>query len=70
MRYLEMLSFPSVCWYVLQDGECGKTSLFGAVRYDEEESVQALYKIHEGFAATETYMIAVEEQTHRIYLSV
>jgi len=47
-----------------------ETTLFRVVRYDEEESVQALYKIHEGFAATETYMIAVEEQTHRIYLSV
>ena len=70
MRYLEMLSFPSVCWHVLHDGECGKTSLFRAARYDGEESVQALYKIHEGFAATEGNMITVEEQMHRIYLPV
>jgi hypothetical protein len=42
VRYLEMLLFPDVCWYVLHDGECGKTSLFRAVRYDGEESVQAL----------------------------
>ena len=65
-----MFSFPGVCWYVLHDEECGNTSLFRAVRYDGEESVQALYKIHEGFVATEDYMIAVDEQTHRIYLPV
>ncbi len=65
-----MLSFPGVCWYVLHDGECGKTSLFRAVRHDEEESVQALYKIHEGFAATDVYTVSVDEQMHRIYLPV
>jgi hypothetical protein len=70
VRYLEMLSFPGVCWYVLHDGECGKTSLFRAVRYDEEESVHVLYKIHEGFAETNDYMVAIGEQTHRIYLPV
>ena len=32
--------------------------------------MQALYKIHEGLAATEGNMIAVDEQTHRIYLPV
>jgi hypothetical protein len=61
VKYLEMLSFPGVCWYVLHDGECGKTSLFRAIGYDEDESVQALYKIHEGFAATEDCMVAVDE---------
>ena len=65
-----MFSFPGVCWYVLHDEECGNTSLFRAVRYDGEESVQALFKIHEGFAATEAYIVAVDEQTYRIYLHV
>jgi hypothetical protein len=45
----------------------GETSLFRAVRYDEEESVQALHKIHEGFAARDDYIIAIDEQMHRTY---
>jgi hypothetical protein len=56
VRYLEMFSFPDVYWYVLHDGEYGKTSLFRAARYDEEESMQALYKIQEGLAATDEHM--------------
>lgn len=51
-----MFSFPGVCWYVLHDGEYGKTSLFRAVRYVGDENVQALYKIHEGLAATDDHV--------------
>jgi hypothetical protein len=51
-----MFSFPDVCWYVLHDGEYEKTSLFRAVRYNEEESVHPLFKIHERLVATENNM--------------
>ncbi len=49
-------------WHLLYvASETGMLSVF-------EESGQGLYKLYEGFVATEAHTVAVDEQTHRIFL--